>query len=111
MGIPVDHRLVLDLLSSVSITERAQCLIEIVISRTDTSDHQSDRVTAQRALQQSSQFRLAIRNGLLARAQCRDHIAQAEQALVDLNALLEAFAGRLGLVHALRTGQVDQMEF
>ena len=76
-----------------------------------SADNRGAGVAAERTLEHARQLAVAVRDmRLLALRQLRDHVAEGEQALVDVGALLEAGAGGLRVRLALAAGEVDQIE-
>lgn len=65
-----------------SYLQRAQCLVQIALRGRDTRQHDSTAVSAQRVLQETRQFRLAVGHVLDGVARQRaNHFAERQQAL------------------------------
>lgn len=76
----VDLRLILNEFSSACISKSAESLVVVVIGWRAGSNHDSLRVSSQRILEQSRQFRISVRNMVcFAVDQSRYHIAQGTQ--------------------------------
>lgn len=72
--------------------------------------HEGLAVPAERVLQQVGELGVAEGHVALAGAQSRDDVPQRRQRLVDVLRLPQAAALRPGLAHALRAGQVHQVQ-
>lgn len=94
----VHLRLVLDLLRSVSVPESGHGLLEVVVSGREGRDHDSFRVASQTVLQQAGQIRVSIRGMLrFTIAECRDHISERHERLVNKDAFFERLSSRASL--------------
>ena len=77
LGVLVDTGLILDGLGSRGVPQRRQRLVQVIVGGGDRCDHDRLRVPAERVLQQTRQFRVAIRDmALSAIHEGADDIAQ-----------------------------------
>lgn len=103
--------LILYILSPISIPQRTQSLIKIIVSRTQISYHHRLSIPSQRILQQPSQLRIPIRNMWWLRIhQCTYHIPQWCQWLIYINSLLKSISHRLSLTLSLTPSQIHQIQ-
>ena len=67
--------------------------------------------TARRAhLQQPRELRVAVGHVVVTLAEGVDHVAESQQALVNLDALLQPLAARAGALGTLAPGEVDKVD-
>ena len=116
VGIPIHYRLILDVPGTRCVLDRAEGLFIIRFGRADTGDHGGARVASKTVLQYPSQFRVTVRDETLARLDfllvCEggNYVSEGEQALINVDALLQGLSCRTSLLDPLGACQVNKVE-
>ena len=109
----IQLKTIFDVFGSSSVSERIQGFREIVTWRRGTGNHQSLRVSTQRVLKQSSQFRITIGNvrsfsAFIAKG--RNYISQRQQARIDANRFFGTVTTSISALQTLRSSQINKMK-
>mmetsp|Transcript_2322 Transcript_2322/g.5432 ORF Transcript_2322/g.5432 Transcript_2322/m.5432 type:complete len:324 (-) Transcript_2322:759-1730(-) len=113
--IDVDLGFVLDLLRSISISERSHCLFIVDVGRRNSAHHDRLRVASECVLQDARELRIAVRDkNFLVRivgplSQCRDHVPQHGKREVDRSSLFQSVSRRTSALCSLGSGQIDKI--
>ena len=111
LGVLVDTRLILDVLSAGRIAKRVHRLVKVVVSWSDIGNHDCFGVATEGVLEQSGQLTVTVWDvGGLGIGEGRDNMAQRRQRQVDLRGFLESIARGSSLGDSLRTRQIDHVK-
>lgn len=112
LGILIDSWLVLNIFGATSVSERADCLIAVVVRRPTVRNHYCFCITAQGVLEDTRQFGVSVWNvGALGIDETANDMAKRGERQVDLGGLLESIACCSRLALPLTTRQVNNIEF
>lgn len=111
LGVFVDHRLILNAFSPVSLSEGRDCFILVLVSWRDRSYHDSLGVPTETVLQEPSEFAIPVGDvSALAISKGTDDIPERTQTQVDFLGFIQAVTTGLGFGLPLTARQVDQVQ-
>ena len=121
LDVAVHHRFVSNVSRPRRVLERVERFFEVGIRGRYARDHARAGVAAERILQQPGELGVAVRDVQVPRSEVLlppllvvrygvDHVAQGEQAAVDVDGLLKPVPRRARALVSLRTRQVHQVK-